>query len=67
MKEQILQEINDLEQFFSADLWTKFHPEQIINGETWEREDSFIDEIDFQEYIEEHFRLLKDKLKELQE
>jgi len=54
-----------LQQFLEADLYSKFRPIERIKGEKWCRKDSFKNEKEFYEYIENHFELLRKQIKEL--
>ena len=65
-KPKTIQEaINDLQQFFEADVYSKFRPVEKIKGEEWCREDYFKNEKDFYKYLEEHFNLLREQIKEI--
>jgi len=57
--------INELKTFLICDLYSKFRSEKEINGQMWEREDSFINEKEFQQYLEDHFEILIKKINDL--
>ncbi len=61
----IKEAIDTLQQFLECDLYSKFRPEEIIKGEVWTRDNPFKDENDFHKYIEEHFEILREQLKEV--
>jgi hypothetical protein len=58
----IKESLNDLYTFLESDLYTKFRPEHKIGKESWIREDSFINEMDFIEYLNAHFMVLENDL-----
>ncbi len=62
----IQEAVKDLKVFFLVDLYTKFNPEEEVGNETWVRDDPFKDFNDFQEYMEENFKILEDQIKELE-
>jgi len=57
--------IDDLQQFLECDLYSKFKPIKMFNGEEWCREDSFKNENDFHKYLEVHFELLRKQIKSI--
>ena len=57
--------IDDLQTFFDCDLYTKFRPEHKIGKEKWYRQDIFENEIEFREYLERQFNILKREIKRL--
>ena len=57
--------IQTLQQFLECDLYSKFRPEEKINGEVWVRDDPFKNKLEFHKYIEEHFEILRKQIKEL--
>lgn len=54
----IKEAIENLQQFLECDLYTKFRPEEKINGASCIRSDSFKDVNDFHKYIKVHFDIL---------
>ena len=61
----INQAIDNLHTFFLVDLYSKFRPEMKIKGEKWCRTDYFKKEIEFQDYLEDHFKVLKKEIRRL--
>ena len=59
--------INYLQQFLECDLYSKFRPEEIINNEVWTRDNPFNNENDFYKYLQIHFDLLREQLKDLKD
>lgn len=57
--------IDGLVQFLKADLYSKFKPEEIIDGQRWCRRDTFEEEKELWEYLDQHFKILKKQIKEL--
>ena len=57
--------VDSLQQFLKCDLYTKFRPKEIFNDKEYKRTDPFEDKIDFLEYMNTHFDLLKKQIKEL--
>jgi hypothetical protein len=57
--------IDDLEQFFDSDLYTKFRPEIKFGKEKMYREDFFKNEREFREYLEAHFNILRKEIERL--
>ena len=62
----IQEAIKDLKIFFLADLYTKFNSEIQVGNEKWLRDDVFKTFDEFQEYIEGHFKVLEEQVKELE-
>lgn len=56
--------VNDFEDFLMADLPSKIFPMDRITGETLFREDFFETKKDVESYIEQHFKVFRDQLKE---
>lgn len=57
--------IDDLQEFLECDLYTKFRPGKNIKGEMWYREDPFLNENEFHKYIDGHFDVLKEQVRNL--
>lgn len=62
---KILEKIEELETFLECDLYSKFRPEEKINGWVWKRTDPFKSEEEFVDYLREHFRILEKEIKKL--
>jgi hypothetical protein len=66
--ETIKEAINDLQTFLECDLYSKFRPEQKIPSgkkgkiEVWYRKDVFKNEKEFAEYLDAHFKILKEEI-----
>ena len=56
--------IDELLEFLKADLWTKFRPFERVNGKMFKRKNAFESEKDMLEYLNNHFDLLKEQIKE---
>ncbi|HUS49921.1 MAG TPA: hypothetical protein VMZ91_07130 [Candidatus Paceibacterota bacterium] len=66
-KPKTIQEaIDDLQVFLESDLYSKFRPIEEIKGKEWIREDYFKDEKEFYNYLNQHFNILKEQIKELE-
>lgn len=61
----IKEAVGDLQEFFECDLYSKFRPEEKINGKIWVRDDVFPSKKEFIEYLEDHFNILLKQIKEL--
>jgi protein-arginine kinase activator protein McsA len=59
--------INDLQAFFECDIWTKFYPEIKVKNKIWIRDDKFKSKREFEQYLQEHFDVLRDEIKYLKE
>ena len=57
--------INTLQQFFECDLYSKFRPKEKIKGEVWTREDVIKNRKEFYKYLQGHFDILKEQIKEI--
>lgn len=58
--------INHLHQFLECDLYTKFRPiETLKDGSELIREDIIETEKEFCDYLESHFNILREQIKEL--
>ena len=62
MKRKINKEINELQKFFDADLYSKFKPEMRLNGKIWIREDYIKNTEEFSKYLNIHFSILRRKI-----
>ena len=63
MKE-INKAIDEFEEFLLCDLDTKIFPMDRVTGRTMFRQDFFQTKKDVHDYIEEHFRILRENIKE---
>ena len=63
MNNKIIKYIYELQEFIECDLWTKFKPFEVVNGKTFKRQDSFECEKDFLRYLDSHFNLLINRIK----
>lgn len=61
----VIEAIKTLQQFLECDLYSKFRPEEKINGEVWVRDNPFKDEKEFQTYIATHFDILLKDIKRI--
>lgn len=61
----IKEAVGDLQQFFECDLYSKFRPEEELNGEVWVRDDVFPNRKEFMKYLNDHFNILQKQIKEL--
>jgi len=65
----IIEAINELQTFLECDMWSKFYPEHKIpiDGKTVKlyRQDVFTSEEDFIDYLDGHFKILKNQIKTL--
>jgi len=59
--------INNLQEFLECDLYSKFQPDEEINGEIWSREDIIKNKEEFYKYLQEHFNILREQIKVLEE
>ena len=55
--------IDRCHQFFDCDMYSKFRPEAKIQNESWFRKDIFRNEKEFMEYLDSHFKILKNEIK----
>ena len=62
----IKEAVDILEEFLECDLYSKFRPEEIIDGKVWRRTDIIKTEKDFSEYLKCHFDILRKEIKRLQ-
>lgn len=61
----IQEAIDDLQQFLECDMYSKFKPIEVIQGEELCREDYFKNEGEFIKYIQEHFKLLEKQIEKI--
>ena len=61
----IKEAIDDLQIFFECDIYSKFRPREILNGEVWTRDDPIKNENELGEYLKEHFDILRKQVKKL--
>jgi len=57
--------IDDLHMFLDCDMYSKFRPEHIIQGQKMYRQDFFINEKEFKDYLTVHFKILKAEIKRI--
>ena len=61
----IKEAVKDLQQFLECDLYSKFRPEEKINGEVWVRDDVFPNKKEFYKYLDDHFGILQKQITKL--
>lgn len=58
----IKEAIDDLHVFLESDLYTKFRPEVLVGGKSFNRTDVFKDEKEFCEYLGAHLGVLRKQI-----
>jgi len=61
----IKEAIDNLQGFFECDLYSKFRPDMKLKKEVWTRTDVLKNEKEFEEYLQKHFDILRDEIKEM--